>query len=325
MSYRRLPGRSWGLLGRTSLWQGNDHFLHVQSRGYSETYRRFYFREIQAVILRRTSRSRNWSLALLGLCLTLFAAAALGTSPGTLFWAILGIPFAIGLLVHALRGPSCTVHLRTAIESSHLSALSRVRPAERSLARISTLVETEQGALSLQEIALRGETGPTTAAPIEPPPQVTGFPSSATAPPPLPDGRPLRRHFALFVLLLVDAVLSAGQVWAPGQLLGAAAIALGLAQLLLAIFALVEGRRRRLEAQLRRATLAALVYVCAAFVASWIASIVMTMKAAAAGTLRPGALPEPIVVSWLAAITIPICLGLGLWGLYLLRRRRSTT
>lgn len=317
--YRRLPGRSWGLLGRTSLWQGSDHVLHVQSRGYSETYRRFYYREIQALVLRRTARSRNGSLVLLGIALLLFAAAVLGTAPGTVFWAVLGVPFAIALLVHALGGPSCTVDVRTAIETSRLGALCRVRTAERSLARISALVEAEQGAATLADLARLGETGTTSAAPLERPPR-----AAESAPPPLPAGRPLRRHFALFALLLVDAVLSAGQVWAPGRLLGAAGLALGLAEFLLAIFALVDGRRLRLEARLRRLTVAVLVYVCAAFVVAWIGSIVTTMQGVAAGTLRPGTIPEPTVAPWLAAATVPICLFLGLRGLFLLRRMRST-
>ncbi|MEO7794929.1 MAG: hypothetical protein ABIV06_09170 [Thermoanaerobaculia bacterium] len=318
-SYQRLPGRSWGLLGRTSLWQGKDHILLVQSRGYSESYRRFYFGEIQALILRRTSRSRNGALVLLGLALLLFAAALLGTSSASLLWLIPGVPIAIALVVLVLGGPSCTVHVRTAIETSELSALCRVRSAERSLARISALVEEIQGAATVADIALLGDSATTSAPPIE-----RSRISPESSPPPLPAQHPFRRHFALFVLLLFDAALSAAQVWAPGQVVGGAAVALGLAELLLAIFALVEGRRLKLDARLSRVTVAALVYVCAAFVASWIGSIIMTMKAVAAGTLLPGTMPGPSVVPWLAELCIPISLGLGLRGLWLLRRLRST-
>ena len=39
---------------RASLWVGKDHLLCIDTNGYTETYKRFYFRDIQAVILRKT-------------------------------------------------------------------------------------------------------------------------------------------------------------------------------------------------------------------------------------------------------------------------------
>jgi hypothetical protein len=342
--YRRLPGRSWGLLGRTTLWQGSDHILQVQSRGYSEAYRRFYFREIQALVLRPTTRSRNISLVLLTLALLAFGAAMLGTPPGTIFWLVLGTPFALALLAQAPGGPSCIVHVRTAIETSQLTALCRRRTAERSLAAIAELVEGVQGTATPAETALFADTAEALAtpastpvstfapalAPTPPPTPASSRPAApanvlAVPPPALPGARSLRWHWALFALLLVDAVLSAGQVWAPGRLLDAAALVLGLAQATLAITAIVAGRSLQIEPQLRRATNAALVYVCAVFVLGWVSSMVSSFEAAASGTFRPGLIPDPTLAPWVAGATIPACLGLGVWGLYLLRRARPTT
>ena len=37
--------------GYASLWQGKDHLLSIDSSGYTEEYKRFYYRDIQAIII----------------------------------------------------------------------------------------------------------------------------------------------------------------------------------------------------------------------------------------------------------------------------------
>ena len=53
--YRKMPGTGGGLFHRSTLWLGPDHLLLVQSTPVSETYRRFYFRSIQNVTVRKTN------------------------------------------------------------------------------------------------------------------------------------------------------------------------------------------------------------------------------------------------------------------------------
>jgi hypothetical protein len=55
--YQRLPGTRIISAGtRTSLWLAPDHLLALERTVGSERYRRFYLRDIEAVIVRRTSR-----------------------------------------------------------------------------------------------------------------------------------------------------------------------------------------------------------------------------------------------------------------------------
>ena len=55
--YRRLtrgrtrPGFAVAFGGRCSLWLGRDHLLRIDSSGYTESYRRFFLRDIQAVMM----------------------------------------------------------------------------------------------------------------------------------------------------------------------------------------------------------------------------------------------------------------------------------
>src|SRR5882724_2221817 len=50
-NFRRLKIGGAGLAGVSSLWLGPDHLLVVEIAGITEKYRRFYFRDIQAVIV----------------------------------------------------------------------------------------------------------------------------------------------------------------------------------------------------------------------------------------------------------------------------------
>ncbi|HWI55617.1 MAG TPA: hypothetical protein VNZ22_00220, partial [Bacillota bacterium] len=74
-AYERLTrayprsGFAVAVAARSSLWLGPDHLLCIETTGYTETYKRFYFRDIQAVLIRQTKRQRNWTLAFGGLSL----------------------------------------------------------------------------------------------------------------------------------------------------------------------------------------------------------------------------------------------------------------
>src|SRR5260370_609573 len=53
----------------TRRWQGRDHLLMVASSGFTESYQRFFFRDVQAVVVRRTSAGIAWNGVFGGLAL----------------------------------------------------------------------------------------------------------------------------------------------------------------------------------------------------------------------------------------------------------------
>jgi len=150
IKYQRLTGThtrqafSVALASRTSLWLGPDHLLCVEYNGFSETYKRFYFRDIQAVTIRETPWRTIWNGILiipLGLC---WAALMTSSDRGTAFaWglcvAVVGIPF----LLNNLWGTACACRLRTAVQVEDLP-LRRVRKARRVLQRIRPLIAAAQ-------------------------------------------------------------------------------------------------------------------------------------------------------------------------------------
>ena len=74
--YQRLPGKKKSfIIGYHTLWRGADHLLSVYSRFGIEDYRRFYFTDIQSMIVHKTviGKIQNLILALFVLIFTLMA------------------------------------------------------------------------------------------------------------------------------------------------------------------------------------------------------------------------------------------------------------
>jgi hypothetical protein len=153
---RRQSGFSVVSVTRSHLWLGSDHLLCVESEGFNESYRRFYFRDIQAITLRRTPRALI--LGLITGCLTaLFALAALAISDpvGKWFFAILAMLCGIPFLINLISGPTCTCQLRTAVQTEDVPSLGRVRRARKVLNRIRPLIAAAQGQLTAEDVTAR--------------------------------------------------------------------------------------------------------------------------------------------------------------------------
>src|SRR5215469_16684926 len=99
VEYRRLTrARNRSLIAmvstsRTSLWLGKDHLLPIDTSGYTESYKRFHFRDIQALVLCRTDAWLYRALALAALASFFGLLPLLGGGP-VVAW-ILGIIAAV--------------------------------------------------------------------------------------------------------------------------------------------------------------------------------------------------------------------------------------
>ena len=60
--YIRLPGNYFSFKTRAKLFLGKDHILSLQSTGYTESYKRFYFKDIQAIVAQKTGDGMLWSI-----------------------------------------------------------------------------------------------------------------------------------------------------------------------------------------------------------------------------------------------------------------------
>jgi len=172
--YRRLPGRGTTLAHYVRLFQGPDHLLQVSSTGYSEFYKRFYYRDIQAIIVRQTHLGKLWS-AVWGFPAGLFGAIALvvqlNGGNGLALWIIAAV-FVPGLAINLALGPTCACHVRTAVQIEKLPSLKRLRGAQKFIERLRPILAAVQGELNAEDIRARPQS-PVSASP----------PAQAAAPP----------------------------------------------------------------------------------------------------------------------------------------------
>jgi hypothetical protein len=197
--YQRLTRTAarWGFSGaRTShgsLWLGADHLLTLLSTGYTENYKRFYFRDIQAITIQKTRTWQTWNfiwgvavfIALVGLL-----AGRPNGSPsswdggqiaGGIFLGGLVLLSVVFLLLNLLWGATCKCYSRTAVQIEELPSVRRIRHAQKIVEKIRPLIAAAQGGeLNAQVIAEKMREQ------IPPPAETTG--TAAGNPGVMPEG-----------------------------------------------------------------------------------------------------------------------------------------
>lgn len=143
--YTRLPGRGTAGFQHSRLWLGSDHLLLVSSSTIGERYKRFYFADIQAILLRKTAHLMIWSIvwALLAASFGLLAIAS-EEVPARATFATFAAIFGIAFLLHLTRGPTSQCHVRTAVQTEELPSLRRLRTARKVLAQLRPRIEAAQ-------------------------------------------------------------------------------------------------------------------------------------------------------------------------------------
>lgn len=275
-AYRRLSGtgsRRFGFFSpqRYRLWLGEDHVAHVCSTNYSERLKRFYLRDIQAVVVCRTSAG-----AVLNLILATFAAVLLlglyelaGAMESTgadryvfimVFLLLEAIPL-IPLLVNVAKGPTCRCRLYTAVQVEDMVALDRLRRARRAIETLRPLIETAQGRLAPEDFGTQDDTT------VEVRAAQHAVPQSAAATGPQ---HPLRHdsgrlHLATFLMMLIVAVLAALEVSYSRALLDLADTMFFGVAIILAVLALVRQRHSDLPSGVKTAGWAAAITLAVGF------------------------------------------------------------
>ena len=181
--YQRLTRPRSGIGTYTSLWLGPDHLLLVTSSGYSESYQRFYFRDIQCLVAADSIRFTVFN-AVFG-CLLLFCAipALILTLSGSGVSAWILLPVVPSFLILAWNlylGRTCNVTMLTGVQTVRLPPLSRFRRTRQAFARLVPLIEAAQAALTPPPLA-----APPAATPAPHPmpvPAAEAVPASAQSP-----------------------------------------------------------------------------------------------------------------------------------------------
>ncbi len=156
--YWKLPGVARDAFtlvnrGRNYLFLGKDHLLMIANSWFSETYKRFYYRDIQAIVLTKTMTGKIYNSVYGGTAAFFGILMAIGV--GFWGWREVGIVvtaifmgiFVMILLINTLLGATCVTTLQTAVHTERLPSLGRLRSARKALHLIQAKVEEVQGAM----------------------------------------------------------------------------------------------------------------------------------------------------------------------------------
>ena len=271
--YLSLPGRGTRREGnfvvalsvrRSRLWLGKDHLLLVDYSSVHQDLKRFYFRHIQALTVRRTARWSTLSLVF-GLLAAVFTLLLLNFNgePERYFLGLAVGLFGLLLLINLLKGPTAECFIQTAVQSEKLPSLGRLRNARKVLARLRPLIDEAQGKLTPEQLAAEWQSLAATDAGWPSP----RAPSSSAAWEPVPATRESSAnayqggaHAWLFRLLLLEGALNLVLIYAHGFGLVLAQMLLRLALIVLCMIALVRQASSALPAAVKNKTWAALGY-----------------------------------------------------------------
>src|SRR5215213_3666418 len=106
--YKRIGGRGARkrqFFTRNTLWIGSDHLLQVENTGYTEEYKRFYFRDNQSITVQKDNRFLIWCLffgVFLAACLAI--AAMVQDEVARNIWMFSGGIFLLLLIINLAKG-----------------------------------------------------------------------------------------------------------------------------------------------------------------------------------------------------------------------------
>jgi hypothetical protein len=153
--YQRLPGkgrRKKSIIGFSRLYLGKDHLLGVYNAAYTEDYRRFYFKDIQAIVVAANSRRERLAAIYCGTALFLLLIAFWKGGNWSTFFMILAVLFLVNVAINWHRGPTCTCRLYTAASREDLPSLGRIKNANEVIEILRPLIAESQGRLTARGI-----------------------------------------------------------------------------------------------------------------------------------------------------------------------------
>ncbi|MBN2419755.1 MAG: hypothetical protein JXL81_10250 [Deltaproteobacteria bacterium] len=144
--YKKLKGSAF--LSSNRLYMGPDHLLSITGNFFSEEYLRFYYRDIQAIITRKTIKGKVLNICLSAGLILFLTFAVLLSGAWSIFFVILSAVFFVPLLINFLKGPTSISHIQTPIQTFRLSAIHRMKNAIKAVTQLKTLIEQTQGVLT---------------------------------------------------------------------------------------------------------------------------------------------------------------------------------
>ena len=280
--YRKLPGARRGLVRRSSVWAGSDHLLLANSVRFREDYKRFYFRDIQAIAVADAPRAEISTRAVaIGFAWLAAYLALRSRLPhgDAVFWLAFAALTGAWLSIATLG--SCRCRLYTAVSRDELPSVNRRWIARRFLAEVEPLIEKAQGRLE-GDWAAAAEAAQAGPEPVRPAPGASAAAGAAAAPStPARPAAPVRTLASdLFVAsLFAAALLDVFTMRSAARAAELAGYGAAFLEATAAVGVLIEYHRGQLRAAMQRLAVIALVLIGISF---YLRQVVVTV--ASSGT-----------------------------------------
>ena len=283
-TYTPLPGRRRGFIFSAGLWAGADHLLSVKSSRFQEEYKRFYFRDIQAIVVTQVPRFVVSAPVGAGAAILLTGVLILRILRPSLdawLWLMLGVLAAVWLYLSIWE--SCICRLYTAVSREDLPSIHRMWTARRALLRLERRIGEVQGVFTENwaEAADQRALGP---------PLPAGSRAVDGA---RPDAARSRTWVSDIFLtsLLADAAITAFLIRFPNSWLSNVSVALTVVQIASAVWIFVQKHRGMLRTGMQRLAIVALIFIGGTTYAQMVGDAVDTALAGRRGPayVRPRA------------------------------------
>ena len=144
----RLNGTRRGFFRKATLWEGADYLLSVRGTRFNEEYRRYYYRDIEALIVEDCARAGSigaWIVSVILLAIAI-GIVANSSKPVALAALCVVVAFILVRLAVSLRY-SCRCVIQTAVSRDELPSLIRKWAAAKTIPRIRQRILAAQGSL----------------------------------------------------------------------------------------------------------------------------------------------------------------------------------
>jgi hypothetical protein len=303
--YSRMPGRS-GFFVRNSLWMGADHVLSVRRNPFSESYRRYYFTDVQAIVLAEIPDTLEPYGYIAAALLVLTAGALVYTRHPV--WGTLSALTALVAFFVSWRSANCAGYLKTSVSIEKLPSLRRRGDAAKTMAMVKAQIERTQGIVNPE--LLEAYTPAISAGRVVSPQPALRHCGGQV-------------HWMVFALMLVRGVITAISLKGATSSVPLSIVSgvVGSVILLLLVLAAIQQRHSDLALGVRRLVYATLAFYVASGLASFAVSIYIAIRLVPRNANPAMLMNNPAIKAYALVDLVGFCV-LGCTGLILMRRHR---
>ena len=262
INYKRLKGAAF--LSSNRLYKGPDHLLSIGSNFFSEKYSRFYYKDIQSIITRTTSKGKILNVIFALLLILVLIPALMSSGRLSVFFYILAVIVFIPFIINILKGTTSVTYIQSPVQTAKLGALNRVRGNERAITQLKPLIENAQGTLTEDLIAeIRHHEKSEIS--YEAPQKILKHENGIL-------------HLIVFSLLIFTAVFTAVDIFYQNFIFSLINSAAALTMIILLIIALIKQKDSDIYKSIKAMAWSTVGYVCIITFFSYILSFIMTLQ-----------------------------------------------